>query len=346
MTEPASSVFSASWPGLALLHADAECVVVSKPSGIHSVPGLGSDKHDSLLTRLQAVDPLFHAVHRLDRDTSGVMVFGRTKAAVRALGMQFEARTVHKRYVALVAGLVADDAGEINLPMRYAPEIKPRQVVDAVNGKPAAVIASQALITGTFSLTLSAIQMGYLPRTTIRHTTENARGPITMSWPTLAFTVRLRRPGQSTRRSSARRARTGSNQRERSASTGLTVMAGPMTTGHVAHTCQQVFPEGSVLIADGGNTARPSLTANRCGCRSSSSGSCQTSRAPETPSGTSSTNRPTPSHRCTSSQKRRRRPRTDWVKGSSETAMAQPPNANGSYNQVQPGCLDPRRRRD
>lgn len=140
MTEPASSVFSASWPGLALLHADAECVVVSKPSGIHSVPGLGSDKHDSLLTRLQAVDPLFHAVHRLDRDTSGVMVFGRTKAAVRALGMQFEARTVHKRYVALVAGQVADDAGEINLPMRYAPEIKPRQIVDAVNGKPATTL--------------------------------------------------------------------------------------------------------------------------------------------------------------------------------------------------------------
>lgn len=137
MNMPATVAFPCPCPGLDLLHVDADCVVLVKPSGIHSVPGLGADKQDSILSRLQAHDPAIYAVHRLDRDTSGVMVFGRHKAAISHLGKQFQARTVDKRYVALVGGVMAGDAGEIHLAMRYAPEIKPRQVVDAVNGKPA-----------------------------------------------------------------------------------------------------------------------------------------------------------------------------------------------------------------
>lgn len=137
MNETLTPVLPCPCPGLDLLHVDADCVVVLKPSGLHSVPGLGADKHDSILTRLQQHDPRMHAVHRLDRDTSGVMVFGRHKAAIGHLGKQFQARSIDKRYVALVAGELRQDAGEIELAMRYAPEIKPRQVVDAVNGKPA-----------------------------------------------------------------------------------------------------------------------------------------------------------------------------------------------------------------
>lgn len=137
MNEPAINALPSPCPGLDLLHVDADCVVLIKPSGLHSVPGLGDDKQDSILTRLQAFDSAIHAVHRLDRDTSGVMVFGRHKAAISHLGKQFQARTVAKRYVALVAGVVTEAAGEINLPMRYAPEIKPRQIVDPVLGKPA-----------------------------------------------------------------------------------------------------------------------------------------------------------------------------------------------------------------
>lgn len=137
MNLPAASAFPCPCPGLDLLHVDADCVVLVKPSGLHSVPGLGDDKQDSILTRLQAHDPAIHAVHRLDRDTSGVMVYGRHKAAISHLGKQFQARTVDKRYVALVGGDLQPDAGEVDLPIRYAPEIKPRQVVDPVNGKPA-----------------------------------------------------------------------------------------------------------------------------------------------------------------------------------------------------------------
>ena len=137
MNETLTPALHSPCPGLDLLHVDADCVVLLKPSGLHSVPGLGDDKQDSILTRLQAHDPNMHAVHRLDRDTSGVMVFCRHKAATSHLGKQFQARTIDKRYVALVAGVLQQDRGEIELAMRYAPEIKPRQIVDAINGKPA-----------------------------------------------------------------------------------------------------------------------------------------------------------------------------------------------------------------
>lgn len=137
MKETLTPALPCPCPGLDVLYADRDCVVLLKPSGIHSVPGVGENKQDSILTRLQAFDPSIHAVHRLDRDTSGVMVFGRHKDAISHLGKQFQARTVDKRYTALVAGILQDDAGEIELAMRYAPEIKPRQVVDPQLGKPA-----------------------------------------------------------------------------------------------------------------------------------------------------------------------------------------------------------------
>lgn len=137
MNMPAAPALPCPCPGLDILHVDEHCVVLLKPSGLHSVPGLGEDKQDSILSRLQAHDPAIYAVHRLDRDTSGLMVFGRHKAAISHLGRQFQARSVDKVYIALVAGVPVEEAGEIDLPMRYAPEIKPRQVVDPVNGKPA-----------------------------------------------------------------------------------------------------------------------------------------------------------------------------------------------------------------
>lgn len=137
MTTPAAPALPCPCPGLDLLHVDDHCVVLNKPSGLHTVPGLGADKQDSLLGRLQAHDPAIWAVHRLDRDTSGVLVFGRHREAISRLGRQFQARTVDKCYVALVAGSPREDSGEVHLAMRYAPEIKPRQVVDPVAGKPA-----------------------------------------------------------------------------------------------------------------------------------------------------------------------------------------------------------------
>ncbi len=118
------------------LHVDDDCIVMIKPSGLHSVPGIGADKADSLLSRLQAWDNNIYAVHRLDRDTSGVMVFGRHPAAISHLGKQFQARSVDKRYRARIFGEPVDNAGQVELRMRYDPDNKPRQTIDPVNGKP------------------------------------------------------------------------------------------------------------------------------------------------------------------------------------------------------------------
>jgi tRNA pseudouridine32 synthase/23S rRNA pseudouridine746 synthase len=118
------------------LHVDNDCIVMIKPSGLHSVPGIGPDKADSLLSRLRAWDDNIYAVHRLDRDTSGVMVFGRHPAAISHLGKQFQARSVEKSYHARVFGQPLQDCGQIELKMRYDPDNKPRQTIDATHGKP------------------------------------------------------------------------------------------------------------------------------------------------------------------------------------------------------------------
>lgn len=122
---------------LRTVHDDATFVVVDKPAGLLAVPGVGPANADSAATRLRAQDPNIRVVHRLDQATSGLIVFARSLAAQRALSGAFEARTVHKQYVAVVEGLVAEDTGEISLPLRADWPNRPRQVVDAESGKPA-----------------------------------------------------------------------------------------------------------------------------------------------------------------------------------------------------------------
>lgn len=112
-----------------ILFADGRLVAVDKPSGLLSVPGIGPDKADCLVTRLQPRYPGARIVHRLDRDTSGAIVLARDAEAHRALSMQFEARTVAKSYEALVAGHLARDSGEIDLPLRKEALGSARQIV-------------------------------------------------------------------------------------------------------------------------------------------------------------------------------------------------------------------------
>jgi tRNA pseudouridine32 synthase / 23S rRNA pseudouridine746 synthase len=83
--------------GFALVHVDASVLVVDKPSGLLSVPGRGEDKHDCLSRRVQAAYPDALVVHRLDMATSGLLLMARGIEAQRALGRQFEQRTVSKR---------------------------------------------------------------------------------------------------------------------------------------------------------------------------------------------------------------------------------------------------------
>ncbi len=122
---------------LAVLHADHEIVVLDKPAGLLSVPGKGPDLADCLLTRVQDAFPDALLVHRLDRDTSGVMIFGLTRHAQRHLGLQFEKRYVRKSYVARVQGRLEPKTGTVDLPLIVDWPNRPRQMVCLETGRAA-----------------------------------------------------------------------------------------------------------------------------------------------------------------------------------------------------------------
>ena len=122
---------------LVVLHHDHEVVLVDKPAGLLSVPGKGEHLSDCLIARVQAVFPTALLVHRLDRDTSGVMIFALTPHAQRHLGLQFEKRQTQKTYVARVWGQVAEAKGTVDLPLIVDWPNRPRQMVDHENGRAA-----------------------------------------------------------------------------------------------------------------------------------------------------------------------------------------------------------------
>ena len=122
---------------LVILHEDAEVLLVDKPSGLLSVPGKGPELADCLLSRVQAAFPDALLVHRLDRDTSGVMIFALTPHAQRHLGLQFEKRMTRKTYVARVWGVPSELAGLVDLPLIVDWPNRPRQMVCHETGKPA-----------------------------------------------------------------------------------------------------------------------------------------------------------------------------------------------------------------
>lgn len=119
-----------------VLHEDGDVLIVDKPSGLLSVPGKGEDLQDCLITRLTRAFPTVRLVHRLDRDTSGVMVFALTEHAQKHLGQQFEARKVKKAYIARVSGCLREAQGEIDLPLIVDWPNRPRQKVCHETGKP------------------------------------------------------------------------------------------------------------------------------------------------------------------------------------------------------------------
>ncbi len=120
---------------LDVLHRDGHLLVVNKPSGLLSVPGKGANMADSLLSRVQVAFPETLLVHRLDLDTSGVMVFALSRQAQRHLGLQFEHRRVRKVYIARVHGLVEPAEGEIERPLRVDWPNRPKQMIDYENGR-------------------------------------------------------------------------------------------------------------------------------------------------------------------------------------------------------------------
>jgi len=121
-----------------ILHADDDIIVVVKPSGLLSVPGKGPENQDCVTARIKALYPKCidqPEVHRLDMDTSGLMVVALTADAQRELSRQFHNRETGKRYIALLDGIVTGDEGTIELPFRLDVDNRPVQIYDPVHGK-------------------------------------------------------------------------------------------------------------------------------------------------------------------------------------------------------------------
>ena len=120
-----------------MIHADERLLVLDKPSGLLSVPGKGPLNADCLAVRAAEAYPGARIVHRLDQATSGVIVMALDADAHRHLSRQFEERRVSKSYHAIVAGIVRDESGAVDLPMRTDIDRRPYQIIDHVHGRTA-----------------------------------------------------------------------------------------------------------------------------------------------------------------------------------------------------------------
>lgn len=123
-------------PWLSILHEDSDIVVLDKPSGLLTVPGKNLALADCLEARVQARHPTAKVVHRLDKDTSGILLMALNKKALGYLGSQFEGRKTRKSYAARVWGELEGESGRIDLPLATDWEHKPRQRVDVERGRP------------------------------------------------------------------------------------------------------------------------------------------------------------------------------------------------------------------
>lgn len=120
-----------------IIYQDDFIVVVNKPQALLSVPGIGPDKQDCMIARLEKIIPEAKVVHRLDCYTSGIMIFAIGIEMQRALSKIFHDRKIEKQYIAVVRQWLQEDSGVIKFPMRCDIEDRPRQIVDYEHGKSA-----------------------------------------------------------------------------------------------------------------------------------------------------------------------------------------------------------------
>ena len=130
-------VYSPPKTPLDILYIDEDVLVVNKPSGLLSVPGKELKHWDSLELRVKAQYANSLLVHRLDMDTSGVIIFALNKSSQRSLNLQFEQRVVKKIYEARVFGYINKNNGSIDLPLKVDWPNRPLQKVDIKEGKDA-----------------------------------------------------------------------------------------------------------------------------------------------------------------------------------------------------------------
>src|SRR3954454_12288835 len=127
-----------------ILQETPDWVAVAKPAGLATIPGRGED--DSVLEALGAqlglpssgtADPRLRVVHRLDKETSGVLLFAKNSATQRHFSHQFQNNTVEKQYLAIVVGKPAADEGDVDAPLARHPTDPKRMAVTRHGGRPA-----------------------------------------------------------------------------------------------------------------------------------------------------------------------------------------------------------------
>ena len=148
---------------LTILYEDGDLLAVEKPTGLLSVPGRGPHLADCLLSRLQTLRGEIFLVHRLDRDTSGLMIFAQTKEAQRKLGRMFEVKRIKKRYIARVAGKMSEAKGTVDLPLIVDWPNRPLQHVNWERGKPSVTDWEKLAVEG------DTTRVKLLPRTGRSH---------------------------------------------------------------------------------------------------------------------------------------------------------------------------------
>ncbi len=112
-------------------------MILNKPSGLLSVPGRGPDKADCLISRAKDIFPTALTVHRLDMETSGLIILALNKDMQRAMSRLFEQRKISKTYIARVFGNPSQESGRIDLPVITDWPNRPKQIVDHDRGKAA-----------------------------------------------------------------------------------------------------------------------------------------------------------------------------------------------------------------
>ena len=122
---------------LKIIHQDEGFLVLSKPAGLLSVEGKAAEHKDCLESRAKTAHPMAKLVHRLDMDTSGLILVSLDRASHRHLGLQFERRKVSKSYIARVSGHPDQDEGRIDLPLICDWPNRPKQMVSHEIGKQA-----------------------------------------------------------------------------------------------------------------------------------------------------------------------------------------------------------------
>jgi tRNA pseudouridine32 synthase/23S rRNA pseudouridine746 synthase len=122
---------------IAILFQDSDLLLVRKPTLLLSIPGRHPLNKDCLITRLQQRYPSASIVHRLDLDTSGIMVIPLNKPTHAHISRQFQQREVRKTYHAIVYGVVEPDEGEVDLPIKSDWEHRPLQKICHENGRSA-----------------------------------------------------------------------------------------------------------------------------------------------------------------------------------------------------------------